>query len=193
MSMPQPSPRPSWDEALYQRRQTISVALLVVGGLLLAEVLYLFLRFRWDYAPIWSGSFLFGLGAVGAGLWLRQEMVGGLGGRATTRLLVGLLGGLLGFSLAVGGIWQTVYWWKDVTGGTTAWQGEQGWHLIVLGLAALGGLAVMFSSLLLAQAEEARVDGIGAGEGRVVKTENQLGGLIEDPDLVRIRILNKAG
>jgi hypothetical protein len=154
MSMPQQPGRASWDEQLIQRRQAVSTSLLVVGIALLAGVVYLFLRYKWDYAPIWSGCFLFGLGALGAGIWLRQEHVGGLTGRDSARLLVLLLGGLLGLSLTVGGLWQTIYWWKDVVGGREAWQGEGKWHLWILAAVNLVGLAILFFSLLLARGEE---------------------------------------
>jgi hypothetical protein len=145
-----------WDEALARKRQPLSIALLVVGALLFVEVVVLFLRYKWDYAPVWAGSFLFALGALGAGVWLRQEAAapGGLSGRDSARLLVLVLGGLLGFALTVGGLWQTIYWWKDVIGGTQTWQGEHGWHLWVLSGVNLAGLAVMFFSLLLARGEE---------------------------------------
>jgi hypothetical protein len=155
MSMPQDPTRSSWDEDLYQRRQSVSVFLLILGAALFAAVLFLFLRYKWDYAPIWSGCFLFGLTALGAGIWLRQAQVGGLTGRDSARLLVLLLGGALGLSMSIGGIWQTIYWWKFITGGWEAWQGEERWHLWVLSGNYLAGLLIMFFSLLLARVEQA--------------------------------------
>ncbi len=155
MSIPQQPARSNWDDNLYQRRQSVSVFLLILGAALLAVVLFLFLRYKWDYAPIWAGCFLFGLGALGAGIWLRQEQIGGLSGRDSARLLVLVLGGLLGLSLTVGGLWQTIYWWKPITGGWETWQGENRWYLWVLIAAYVPGLAFMFFSLLLARVEEA--------------------------------------
>ena len=91
---------------------------------------------------------------LGCGLWFQAGASGGLTGRDTARLLVLILGGVLGLAITVATAWQTVAWWNYVSGGTEVWQGPEGWHIWLLAGLFVVGLALMFASLLLARGEE---------------------------------------
>jgi hypothetical protein len=155
MSTQTPTPtRPHWTETLDTRRQNVSYALMGLGAVLLIAAAVLMWKYGWDSAALIVGFLLFGLTALGCGLWFQGGTAGGLSGRDSARLLALVLGGAFGLALTVGGIWQTFLWWGYVVGGTEAEQEAGPGRIWVLVAVVLGGLAVMFFSLLLARSEE---------------------------------------
>lgn len=111
-------------------------------------------KFGRDYltVSIWGGALA--LFMLGAGLWLSTRDPTAPLPLDAARLFNLIVGGLTGFltwyfSLTL--LWK---WWNTITGGFDAWQGRDWWHLWVFLLAQLGGLFVLFVSLLVARAEE---------------------------------------
>jgi hypothetical protein len=157
----QTPPRPEWTAVIDAHRRNISYAVIGVGAALLiaAAVLAIMVwRSDWPVSALIVPFLMFGLTALGGGLWFQAGTGGELTGKDTARLLVLILGGALGLALAVGGIWQTILWWRYVVGGGKEGAEEEAaaepWRLWVLVAVVLGGLAVMFFSLLLARGEE---------------------------------------
>jgi hypothetical protein len=108
----------------------------------------------WESAALIVSFLLFGLTALGCGLWFQSAPISGLSGKDSARLLALILGGVLGLSITIGAVWQTVPWWHYVGGGPEVWQAEGGWRIWLLAGLFVVGLAVMFASLLLGRGEE---------------------------------------
>jgi hypothetical protein len=151
---PQLQPKPDWTAVLEKNRQNISYGLIGLGGALVIASAILWWRNGWESAALIVSFVLFGLTALGAGLWFQTAATGGLSGKDAARLLVLILGGVLGFAVTLGAAWQTVLWWHYVGGGPEVWQAEGGWRIWLLAGLFLVGLALMFASLLLGRNEE---------------------------------------
>jgi len=147
-------PRPDWTEALDRNRQNVSYVLIGLGGVLILASAVLVWKFGWESAAAIVGCVLFGLTSLALGLWFASATTGGLSGKDSSRLLALMLGGVLGLVLTIAAVWQTVPWWKYVSGGTEVWQGPDWWRIWVLAALFLVGLAVLFLSLLLGRGEE---------------------------------------
>jgi hypothetical protein len=156
MSTQTPTPtRRDWTEILDSQRQNVSYVLIGVAGALVVAAAILMWKYGWDTASLIVGFLLFGLTALGCGLWFLGGTTGGLSGRDSARLLGLIVGGVLGLALAVGGIWQTLSWWHYIVGsGTEAEEAASPWRTWIVVGVVLAGLAVMFFSLLLARSEE---------------------------------------
>jgi hypothetical protein len=135
----------------------VSYALMGVGVALVILAVVLGIKYRADlkeHAPEVFTAGAMGLTLLLGGLAYKNWEVTEVTRDETTRLLVLILGGLLGFFLTAMAIWRGVLWWKYVSGGLEVWQGKEGWRLWVVVGVTLLGLAVLFASLLLARREE---------------------------------------
>jgi ABC-type uncharacterized transport system len=85
----------------------------------------------------------------------QRETQGRQAEAADSRRLTVLLGGsALGIVLVALGLVFAWQWRSTVTGGWEAWHGKDAWHLWVIVLCVVGGLAAMFVSLQLGRADE---------------------------------------
>src|SRR5262249_45007827 len=114
----------------------------------------LWFQSRWEMVPEVLSSLFLALVFGGSGFWYRRHEERQMSDREALRLLVLVVGGLVGFIIALYGIRLAIKWWATVTGGVEAWQGPEGWRVWVCVLVELAGLAIMFASLLLARTEE---------------------------------------
>ncbi len=153
-TQPPLQPSPDWAAALGKNRQNVSYALIGVGLALVIAAAVLMVWKGWESAALIVSFLLFGLTALGCGLWFQAGTTGGLSGKDAARLLALILGGVLGLAVTIGTVWQTVPWWHYVGGGPEVWQAEGGWRIWLLAGLFVVGLAVMFSSLLLGRGEE---------------------------------------
>src|SRR5262249_58860660 len=107
------STRPDWTETLDAQRQNVSYVLIGLAGVVLVAAAILMWKYGWEWASLVVGFLLFGLTALGSGLWFLGGTTGGLSGRDSARLLGLILGGTFGLALTVAGIWQTIAWWDN--------------------------------------------------------------------------------
>src|SRR5262249_26263482 len=143
-------------QTLIQKRDGISMLLLLVGGAL--ALLGLWLRFSHENTaddpappfPIWVGPILFGLVGIGMGQYPRvtPQM-----DRAQARIVVRLTGGLTGLILTLMTICQAWIWRNIFFGGLPAWRGPLAWQMWVCAYLAFAGLVLMFASFMLARAD----------------------------------------
>jgi len=153
MTNVQQTPPPPWLQAIARHSRPVGQALLAVaGGLLLLDGI-LWYKYGGPAAPVIAGTFICAVALAAGGLWFLSPPSGTLGGTDAARLLVLIEGGVIGLALTVFTFWQMIPWWKDVST-IEAWRGENRLHPWLLVTTGLVGLAVMFSSLLLARAEE---------------------------------------
>jgi hypothetical protein len=132
----------------------LAYAFFAVAILFTALAAVLFVKYKFEYAPVgvWAG--LLAAIALGGGVWLQLTEGERIENLEETRVLVLLVGGLTGFATWVLSL-ALAYQWRDtILGGLEAWQGEKWWQLWVFILAMFGGLVLMFVSLLPARAAE---------------------------------------
>ena len=77
------------------------------------------------------------------------------------KMLVVLVGGLIGLGLVCLGVILAVKWWDTLTSGRAAWKEFKPWAPV---LSILGGLGIMFVSLLSLRSEE----GVNPGARRLI-------------------------
>jgi hypothetical protein len=144
----------AWDALGRLERQT-AISLLVLAALFSLIPILVGIKYRGDYLAVclWGGALA--LVALLGSLWRFFAHPARLSPADSTRLLVLVVGGLSGLlTVAFLGLGLAIKWWSTVTGGWEAWQGKEGWHIWVILLAFVGGLALMFVSLQLARADE---------------------------------------
>ena len=141
-----------WLDSLARNRRTFAYALFAAAALLAAIPTWFAITYQWQYWTVcfWGG--LLALLALGGGLYLTaSERVG----PDEVRVLVLILGGAAGFLTVLLGIALLLYhWWNPYfVGGLEAWRAN--WRrLATCALAILGGLVLMFFSLLLGRVDE---------------------------------------
>ncbi len=143
-----PSPIPPW----------VLRALLVYLTAMLGLGAYLVLtEISWPVL-IFAGINFIMAGAMAVWLWNLDKTAEPAPTEAPPLLTTGLaVGGTLGFSLFLLGVYFAIEWWQVLTGGRSAWRGGPTWEhwrpYIVVAL-FLAGLFVMFVSVLPARAAE---------------------------------------
>jgi hypothetical protein len=154
MSTP-PNPPPSdWFARLGQNRQQASVGLLIAGATSVVAALVVTIALSGAWGALAFSLLLLGVGLVGVGLWGYLSHPETLIPSDVGRVLVLIVGGWLGFSLTVQLLALAWVWRDTVFGGLEAWQGKESWQVWLVLLGTLGGLAVMFISLLLGKSDE---------------------------------------
>ncbi|MCI0379627.1 MAG: GldG family protein [Gemmataceae bacterium] len=145
----------SFLEGLRNNHAAISLALIILGAIaaLTALGLILLRKVGWEWAPETLGLLLLGLTFMGCGVWLFLASGPELS-LARIRYLVLILGGLSGLIIALATLGRALIWREDVfAGGLSAWQGPYAWRVWLCAYVGLGGLALMFASLVLGKAD----------------------------------------
>ena len=150
----QRSTTPDWVQYLTSHRPVVSWALMGIGAALWLTGAVLGWYYRGDLAPELSLCGILGLSFLVIGICYFYGIVGRMANRDATRLLVLLLGGLIGLQVAIVSVWRGVLWWKTISGGLEAWQGPDWYRLWVVLAEMLVGLTILFVSLLLAREQE---------------------------------------
>ncbi|MCI0639130.1 MAG: GldG family protein [Gemmataceae bacterium] len=149
------APTSSFLEGLRKNHAAISLALIILGaiGALTALGLILLKKVGWEWAPETLGLLLLGLTFMGCGVWLFLASGPELS-LSRMRYLVLVLGGLSGLIIALATLGRALIWREDVfAGGLAAWQGPNAWRVWLCAYVGLGGLALMFASLVLGKAD----------------------------------------
>jgi len=147
-------PATNFLDTLARNRRPVAYALFALGAAAAIVALIVLYRTGSEWIPEVLGLSLFGLVAVISGtMFLAAEPTPGQE-EDSSRLLVLVVGGALGFFLTITVLWQAWRWSSYFSGGLEAWRGPEGWRIWLLILGLLAGLAIMFASLLLARSEE---------------------------------------
>jgi hypothetical protein len=154
MANDQEESQTTWLDHLTRLQKQSSYAMFGVGGALLVTALFVIVEFKWEGAVEALASAGFGLVLLVGGYWHLAREPEQLTDRDATRILVLVVGGLLGFFITVIGFARSKRWWKYFTGGVETWQGEGSWRIWLCIFLIVGGLAVLFFSLMLARTEE---------------------------------------
>lgn len=141
-------------DLLRRQHARVGLVLLVVGiGLALTALGLIFLaKLGQDWFPEIASLLVLGFLGVGSGTWLVLSVSGELT-TARLRIFVLVVGGVAGLILSVGALTRALVWRDDVFGGMRVWQGDRAWHLWLCAYVELLGLALMFTSLLLARTD----------------------------------------
>lgn len=137
-------------ERLVARRQKLGPIALLIG--LAGVIIAVWLRFGWKAEfPEWGGVLSLGFILFGAGLWLFLSSNVSAG---SARILVLIVGGLIGLDIAVMTFARAWLWKDDVFfRGISEWRGPEGWRIWVCAYLMLLGLGLMFGSFYLARTD----------------------------------------
>jgi len=137
-------------ERLVAGRQKFGPIALLVG--LGCVIVAIWLRFGWKAEfPEWGGMLALGFIFIAAGLWL---FLSNNVTAASTRILILIVGGLIGLNIAVMTA-ARIWLWRDEVffKGITEWRGPEGWRIWLCAYVGLFGLALMFGSFYLARTD----------------------------------------
>jgi hypothetical protein len=152
--MPQ-RPEPKWLEALSRfPREKIAYTLMGAAGVLGVAAVAVVIAFGRNGAVTMAGLVFFALALAGIGLWRLTSEPETMVDRDATRILILLVGGFLGLTLAWAAIAQIIQWRDLFLSGAEAFQGPNAKWVWLCVVVELIGLAVMFVSLQLARTEE---------------------------------------
>lgn len=150
--------RPPFQDRLMQavaaQQLPVSIGLVIAGAALAGLGVYLraTLEEPANAFPEWAGAILLGLTWLGCGLWLR--FTGSEVTPASMRVFVLVIGGATGLIIALMTLVRAWMWRNEVfLGGMAAWTGPESYRFWLCAYVELGGLAMMFASLLLARAD----------------------------------------
>ncbi len=151
-----PPAQPRLLTTLAQYRRQTSYGLLAAGALLAVIPVWLAYRQGMAYLAVIFATALLALVPLACGLWGLASKPGRLSEIDLMRLLFLTVGGCAGLALTFVALTLAYQdaWWRVITGGMKAWQGEESWRLWVFLLLQVGGLLVMFISLQLGRHEE---------------------------------------
>jgi hypothetical protein len=153
----------TWISYVRGHRKPIAIALFVltlvlavVPGMLLLSVLpkqYGY-EYAWNSVAVVTWAHVVALATLAAGLWILLARTEKLAGVDDLRILVLITGGLAGLATWILSLLLGYYWRATLLGGLESWQGKEWWQLWLCLLALIGGLALMFVSLLPARVAE---------------------------------------
>jgi hypothetical protein len=144
----------SWLDQLGQRRTEVAVTLLVKGMVWIVVALILKYREVPNYEVPAFGLGFAALASFATGLWFLLDTNSNLSGREAARILVLLLGGLIGIDLFLVTIGYVYVWRETVFAGWDEWQGKEGGRILILALLATSGPLLTFLSLLATRTED---------------------------------------
>ena len=164
-----------WLELLTRHSREAAYGFFAAAALLAIIPIWVGIQYRTEQMTVCVWGAILVLLALGAGLYeILREDRNRPGAIDNTRMLVLAIGGLAGFATAVLGVLLAYQWRSVFTGGLEEWR-KDWWRIARCLLALFGGLALMFSSLQLARADERTSPGLR----RLVYGYNALlGGLI---------------
>jgi hypothetical protein len=154
MAGDQERPQSNWLDQLTRLQKQTSYTMFGVGIAVALAGLFFGIQYKWDAAVEVIACFGFSLVLLAGGYWHLAREPEELSDRDATRILVLVVGGLLGFFTTLIGFTRAFRWMKYFTGGIESWQGEGAWRIWLCISLVLIGLAVMFCSLLLVRNEE---------------------------------------
>jgi hypothetical protein len=137
------------------RKKQVAYGFFAAALLLAIIPVWMGIQYRTEYLPVclWGGALA--LIALGAGITQLLLPPTDLSPADSKRLLILMVGGLSGIATVVFlGLGLTAKWWDQVTGGWETWHGKEAWHVWACLLSVVGGLAIMFVSLNLAQGDK---------------------------------------
>ena len=142
------TPKQSVFTTLSSQPRSLAIGLFVVGILLAIIPVVLGLKYGNEhlFVAVWGG--ILSALAIFSGIWVLLRDSNVALGVEITRMVVFVFGGLGGFFTWLLSFNLAYKWKATVFGGLDAWQGAESWQLWVCLLAMLGGLTLMFVSLL---------------------------------------------
>jgi hypothetical protein len=132
------------------------ILLVVADVILLGLALFLGIQYRAQWAFEVAGLVFFALVLTASVLWYRTREPGTLGDLDATRILVLIVGGVLGITVALMPALHAIRWLKEkeFSGKVETWQSLERWQAPAAVVAELVGLGIMFASLSLARTQE---------------------------------------
>lgn len=134
-------------------RERTSYVLFAAAALLAIVPLWLLLKYRSEYLGVALSTLLLALVPAGAALWNLLRLPGREREIDLARMLVLVVGGLIGLLLVLTSALLVYHWW-DVFNGLKTLQGAESWRVWVAAIVLLAGLAGMFAALQVARSEE---------------------------------------
>jgi hypothetical protein len=147
---------PNWLESVGRAVREKPALLITADVILLGLALFLGIRYQWEWVFEVVGLVFFALALTASVLWFRTRESGTLGDLDATRILVLVVGGVLGITIALIPIGHALRWLrdKDFSGKVETWQSLEAWQVPTAVVAELAGLGIMFASLSLARTQE---------------------------------------
>src|SRR5262245_2669383 len=103
-----------WLDRLSHHRQRTITVLYTLSGLFALVGAVLWFQSRWEMVPEVLSSLFLALVFGGSGFWYRRHEERQMSDREALRLLVLVVGGLVGFIIALYGIRLAIKWWATV-------------------------------------------------------------------------------
>src|SRR4029077_11453553 len=127
-------------------RERTSYFLFAAAACLAVVPVWLLLKYVPKYLGVCLSTLLLALVPAGAGLWNLLRLPGREREIDIARMLVLIVGGLIGLLLGLTSAFLVYHWW-DVFNGLKTLQGAESWRAWVALIVLLLGLAGMFASL----------------------------------------------